>query len=266
MTESSLLWEIKGDSVQKSYLFGTMHLIEKDYFVFTKKLEKLLSKSDVLVMELPGLPDQQEALRYVTLEEGNFSDYFSDAQMDSIYNWAKAEMGLSKEGFNASFSTMKPFVVVQMAVQMHFMGKTESYELTFQNLANEYQLAIEGLETVAEQMALFDNLEDTEMNEIVMETIRKDDESLQLTKSMMEIYNRQQIDSLYMLILEEGGTISDKQSDFLDNRNKNWIPKIEAAIKKQKSFIAVGAGHLGGPQGVIRLLEQEGYSVKPVKL
>jgi len=266
MFESSLLWEIKGDNVQKAYLFGTMHLIEKEFFVFTKKLEKLISKSEVLMMELAGLPDQEEALKYLSLEEGGFSDYFTDIQMDSIYHWANEEMGFSKDGFDAAFSKLKPFVVIQMAVQMHFIGKTESYEMTFEQLAKENEIEIQGLESIAEQMALFDNLEDSEMNEMVMETIRQDDENLKLAKDMMKMYQRQQIDSLFMLIQEEGGTISEKQADFLDNRNRNWIPKIETLISEKKSFIAVGAGHLGGPKGVIRLLEEKGYTVTPVKL
>ncbi len=266
MTESSLLWEVKGDGIEKSYLFGTMHLIEKEYFLFPKKLEKLVAKSDVLIMELAGLPDPQEAMEYLVLKEGKFNDFFSDVQMDSIYTWAQSEMGLSKEGFDASFSKMKPFVVVQMAVQMHFMGKTESYEVSFERLADENKIEILGLETIGEQMALFDDLEDSEMNEIVMETIRKDDQSLELTKEMMQVYSRQQIDSLYMIILDEGGTIADKQAAFLDNRNEKWIPKIEAVIKDNRAFIAVGAGHLGGPIGIIRLLEKKGYTVTPVEI
>jgi uncharacterized protein YbaP (TraB family) len=66
MKESSLLWKIEGPGIPKgSYLFGTMHLIEKKYFVFPDKLEKLVKKSDQLVMELPGLPNQLEALKLV---------------------------------------------------------------------------------------------------------------------------------------------------------------------------------------------------------
>ena len=92
MEESSLLWKITGpDMESESYLFGTMHLIEKEYFLFPKKLQKLVSKTDQLVMEIAGLPNQMDAMKYVMLDEGSFFDFFNEAQTDTILRWAKAE-------------------------------------------------------------------------------------------------------------------------------------------------------------------------------
>ena len=50
----------------------------------------------------------------------------------------------------------------------------------------------------------------------------------------------------------------------LDKRNKNWIPVIAKAVAIKPTFIAVGAGHLGGKKGVINLLRKQGYKVMPV--
>ena len=60
--------------------------------------------------------------------------------------------------------------------------------------------------------------------------------------------------------------MSSEQAEFLDNRNKKWVPQIMEMVADKKTFIAVGAGHLGGPNGVIRLLEREGYILTPVEL
>ena len=107
MTESSLLWKISGPNVKgDSYLFGTMHLIERDYFIFPKKLQKQVKKSDVLVMELPGLPNQLEAAGYVMLKEGSFFDYFNEEQTDSILAWAQEKFKMGEETFRKSFSSM----------------------------------------------------------------------------------------------------------------------------------------------------------------
>jgi len=54
------------------------------------------------------------------------------------------------------------------------------------------------------------------------------------------------------------------QKALLDNRNKDWVEKIPEFSKKQKVFYAVGAGHLGGENGLINLLLKEGYTVTPV--
>jgi uncharacterized protein YbaP (TraB family) len=267
MTESSLLWKIEGEGVQKGcYLFGTMHLIQKDYFYFPENLTKIVTKSDKLVMELPGLPNQLEALKYVKLEEGTFFDFFTENQKDSILDWVKNEVGMSEESFTKNFNEMKPFAIVQLATQMHFVGKTESYEMTLDKLARENKLRIAGLETIADQMKIFDDLTKEQQVEMVMSSVRDPKGGIEITQKMMQVYASQEIDSLFMMVEEEGGVLSEEQNAFLDQRNSNWIPLIEDHIKESKTFIAVGAAHLGGPKGVIRLLEENGYKVTPVKL
>ena len=51
----------------------------------------------------------------------------------------------------------------------------------------------------------------------------------------------------------------------LNNRNKNWISKIDKYVKQKPTFIAVGAAHLGGQNGVISLLKKQGFKVEPVR-
>ncbi|MEO5583583.1 MAG: TraB/GumN family protein, partial [Saprospiraceae bacterium] len=53
---------------------------------------------------------------------------------------------------------------------------------------------------------------------------------------------------------------------FLYDRNKKWIPLMSAMMKDKSTFFAVGAGHLGGPKGVINLLKLAGYKITPVKM
>lgn len=263
----SLLWKIEGNGIkQPSYLFGTMHLIEKQYFYFPESLEKLVKKSDLLVMEIAGIPDQTEAMKYLVLKEGTFYDFFTPQQMDTILAWTKSNMMMDEKAFKTTFSKFKPFVLVQTATQMQFMGKTESYEMTFQNIANKNKIRLEGLETIADQMKIFDDLTKEQQAEMVMEGIRDQAKSNEMSSQLQQIYRRQQIDSLYNLIHSEGGILAAEQNTFLDNRNKNWIPKIKYYVSQGKTFIAVGAGHLSGENGVIRLLEKEGFTVTPVKL
>ena len=267
MKESSLLWKIEGPGIPKgSYLFGTMHMIEKEYFIFPDKLEKIVKKSEQLVMELPGLPNQKEAMKYVLLEDGTFFDYFNPEQIDTILVWAKQELKMDEKAFRATMSKMKPFVVVQMATQIHFMGKTESYEMTLEEIAKSNKLSIKGLETIEQQMGFFDGLTKAQQSEMVMEGIRDTEKSIATLKEMEMLYQGQNVDSLYLMIQDEGGVIAAESNDFLDNRNASWVPLIKEMIASKRCFIAVGAGHLGGPNGVIRLLQKEGYTLSPVEL
>ena len=267
MEEQALLWKIEGKGLSKpSYLFGTMHLIEKTYFFFPEKLRKQVEKSEQLVLELPGIPSQQEALKYIQLKEGSFFDFFAPLQVDSILLWAKSELRMNEAQFRGVMTKMKPFVAVQLATQMHFFGKTESYEMTLEKLAKEHQLEIKGLETVEEQLNLFDGLSREEQTEMVMEVVRKPSEQYTETFTLEKLYQRQQVDSLYLMIVDSEGTIASENTRFIDDRNARWIPMIETYMTEKRSFIAVGAGHLGGPNGLIRLLQKRGYQLTPVKL
>jgi uncharacterized protein YbaP (TraB family) len=267
MSESSLLWEIKGPEVKHgSYLFGTMHLIEKEYFLFPKSLEKRVQKADILVMELPGMPSQFDALKLLKLKEGSFFDFFTTEQSDSIFVWAKEALKLSEEAFRKTISPMKPFVAIQLATQMQFIGKTASYELKFEEIAMESKVEIKGLETLEEQLSFFDNLTKEQQAEMVMEGIREMQKSIEFSKKVQQVYARQNVDSLYNMLHENGGVLHSEEKIFIDDRNKKWIPQIRESLASKRTFIAVGAGHLGGPNGLIRLLEKEGYTLSPVEL
>ena len=267
MEEKALLWEISGNGAKKgSYLFGTMHMIEKEYFFFPESLEKIVSKSKRLTTELGDFSDQSGLMKLMILEEGTFFDFFDEAQTDSILDWAESELGMNEKLFRLSFSKMKPFVVSQMGIQKQFSGKTESYEITLQKIASENKLEMSGLETVEEQMSIFDNLTREQQAMMVMETIRDSEESIVFLRQMERVYVSQNIDSLYSMITSEESVIAEEEDAFLNQRNIQWIPKIEELIQSKRTFIAVGAGHLGGPNGVIRLLEQKGYTLTPVEL
>lgn len=267
MSESSLLWEIKGPGVKHgSYLFGTMHLIEKEYFLFPKSLEKRVQKADVLVMELPGMPSQFDAMNLLKLKQGSFFDFFTTEQSDSILVWAKEALKLSEEAFRKTMSPMKPFVAIQLATQMQFMGKTASYELKFEEIATESKVEIKGLETLEEQLSFFDNLTKEQQAEMVMEGIREMEKSIEFSKKVQQVYARQNVDSLYIMLHENGGIVTSEEKLFIDDRNKKWIPQIRESLASKRIFIAVGAGHLGGPNGLIRLLEKEGYTLSPVEI
>jgi hypothetical protein len=68
------------------------------------------------------------------------------------------------------------------------------------------------------------------------------------------------------MLHENGGVLHSEEKIFIDDRNKKWIPQIRESLASKRTFIAVGAGHLGGPNGLIRLLEKEGYTLSPVEL
>jgi uncharacterized protein YbaP (TraB family) len=263
----TLLWKIEEKGTKKaSYLFGTMHLMETDKFFLPKKVEKSLRKSEIVVLELPGIPNQAETMPLLQLQNGTFFDFFDSLQTDSIVRWANEDLKLNTDLFLSIITPMKPFVLVQMASQIHFMGKTTSYERTLIQLAEENKLEIAGLETILEQLSFFDNLEKSDQREMVMECIRNPKALKDETTMLQQLYLQQDIYELYQKIVTDTGILAKQQHTFLDNRNKSWIPKIQTIIANKSAFIAVGAAHLAGPNGLIQLLQNADYTVTPIPL
>ena len=119
------------------------------------------------------------------------------------------------------------------------------------------------LETLEYQMSIFEKISIEEQIEM-FSSEKMDKDILEKYMKLIEAYKNQDIEKL-QLMFEEDKSLVEYEDDFLTKRNNNWIPKIEELLKKQSTFIAVGAGHLSGKNGLISLLKKKGYSVKPVK-
>lgn len=264
---SSLLWEISGKKVKSpSYIFGTMHLIPKDQFLFPKSLQEKVEEADLLVMEIGGLSEQMKGMQLMMLEEGNLFDFFSEEQADSIYTYSEENLGYTEEQLNLMFGKMKPFVLIQLMTKDAFGENPASYEMSLEKIAKEKEITVEGLETIEEQMALFDSIPMEDQVEMVMSSLRNADSSAVETQKLIDAYLKQDIDALHDYMQQSESNMETFEDDFLNTRNKNWIPQIKKFVKKNKTFIAVGAGHLGGEKGVIELLRKEGYTLTPVEL
>ena len=100
---------------------------------------------------------------------------------------------------------------------------------------------------------------------MIMETIRGNVDHRE-TMQLIDVYLSQDIEKIYEFTTKSAMSSEEFEEEMLTNRNMNWIKPIQKIIKKNKAFIAVGAAHLGGPNGVVELLRQKGYTLTPVKL
>lgn len=262
--DNSLLWEISGNGLSEpSYLFGTIHIIgEKDFF-FPKAFEKALKKTSRLVMEIDiaDIAGQISALNKVMLDSGRtLADLYTAEEYDFIRQTAidslQVDIGM--------FATMKPVFVQQAIMTGPFGEETESYELHLAGLALKHGIPTAGLETVSEQMAILDSIPLQVQADMLLESMKNLSASDHVVNEMIKHYKAQNLDSLYALF-EGDKDYSQFQGSLLDNRNRKWIPLIEQFMKEAPAFIAVGAGHLGGPGGLIRLLREKGYTVTAVR-
>jgi uncharacterized protein YbaP (TraB family) len=262
--KKALLWEIQTkDGKTCAYLFGTIHAMDEKLFLFPKKLEKAFGKCDALCMEIANLYSGQLTFDQLVMKDKSLKDIFTKEQLDTIYTWAEQSLFMKPKQFDENFGSAKPFLLMQFVMQKTLPENPKSYELTFESLAQKNKKEILGLETIDFQLSIFDKMPLDKQSEMVMQTIRDESKGIQMFEEMERLYLNQDLDSLYNFIKQEA-TLENR--DLLENRNINWIPKMERMMQEKVVFFAVGAAHLAGPEGVIELLLKKGYQLIPIKI
>lgn len=264
--QNSLLWKISGNDLEKpSYLFGTIHLICPDDFFIPENLPASMEQCEKLVLEVdmsdPTLMQKMQT-GMVNPQMKNIKGDLSEEDIKLVNDALVQAMGVGID----QMGIMKPWALSTMiAVTMGLECKQPAqYEMELLKMAKEKELPIMGLETVEEQFAIFDNIPYERQLELLTDGIKNIEEDKELFVKIVDHYKAQDVFGLYKLMLEQ-----EEMADFgeflLDGRNKNWIPVMAESMKEKTCFFAVGAGHLGGDNGVINLLKAKGYKVEAVK-
>lgn len=261
--ESSLLWKVEGNGIQPSYIFGTFHLIPQEDFIFKDKVEKAIKDTELTVLEL-DLDDPQMVGAMQTLsqlEEGKkLSSYMDEKEYETIDTYLKEHIGVGMSAFN----TFKPFTVTSM-ITIAMMGKqTASYEAEIIKRTKKDGKEILGLETAAFQFGVFDTISYEKQIDELVAYLSDQEKMMKEFDTMITQYKNEDIRGLYLTLYETYKDTPELKEALLDKRNANWIGQIGEMSKDKKVFYGVGAGHLGGEQGVINLLRKAGYTVTPI--
>ena len=127
-------------------------------------------------------------------------------------------------------------------------------------------MAVYGLETIDDQLKmLLRSIPIERQAEILVETIRNSKNIKKENERLDSLYTSGDLNALYNMLVEEEDMNEAEKFLLVDERNHDWLPKIEKHIKQEPCFIAVGALHLPGNDGLINLLRKAGYKVKAVK-
>ena len=264
-TSNSLLWEISGNGLQQpSYLFGTIHMICKEDFLLSETAKQKFNSSKQVYLELDMDDPQLQMMMMQQLQlpsNESLKNKFDESDFKALDSFLMKELNMNL----AVFDQFKPMMVMSLLAQRVLScAEMESYEMNFVKMATEQKKELLGLEKVEDQLAIFDAIPDSLEIRSIMNMVNDFDAQKKEFNRMSTIYKSQDLEALYQLIAESPEMMG-SQELLLDRRNRNWIPVMDSAMKKTSTFFAVGAGHLGGNQGVLELLRKQGYSVKPIQ-
>ncbi len=262
--KKSLLYKISGNGLTKeSYLFGTIH-ISCDA-TLSEKVVKALDKTEQLCLEL-DMDDpkmQTEMMNKIMMKDGiTIQGMLSEEDFKIVDAFFQKQSGLSLKMVN----TVKPFALSAMLYPKMLDCEMQSLENELIKVAKSQNEETIGLETVSEQLAVFDAIPyQAQVDELIKSAksdLSRDKKELQ---EMLDLYKTEDVEALLAYTEKSDNTMtSGFMDDLLNNRNKNWIEKIEKIIEHKATFFGVGAAHLGGKNGVLKLLRKKGYKVEAV--
>lgn len=268
-TNNSLLWQISGNGLSKpSYLYGTIHIISQDDYFLGKNVKNKIQKSDELIMELDLKEMNLNALATLSiLPDGKYiKDYMSDADYKTLQSFMEDSIGIKKYTFESGYGRLKPFFIEQLIFFRYLGQDKESYEENFKKIAEQKNIKISGLETYDEQLQFLEDIPLEDQLKSMVKTIKNYTEETNKLSQLVIDYKAQNLTALAKNLEEDEVDDQTLKIKLLDKRNNNWIPKIKSAIQDKTCFIAVGAGHLVGENGLINLLKEQGYTVEPISI
>lgn len=262
---NSLVWKIEKEGHQTSYIFGTMHMINESYFTMTPHLNYLIENSEQVIMEIGGQPNPLEALSLMTLKDETINDYFTKEELTDLVKFMDLQLGISPQQFQMTYTKMKPFLIFQSITQAFFSQPTKSYDLTIMQMTQEYDIPLIGFETMEQQLGFFDLIPNKDIARMIMTSVKDFEKEKKGTEQLMKLYAKEQVSKFIPLMKDQSPEFMEFEDIFLTSRNKAWIPTITTETKNKKCFIAVGAAHLFEENGIIQLLQKEGFTLTAIQ-
>jgi uncharacterized protein len=264
----SLLYQISGNGLTRpSYIFGTFHAVCPTEMVPFERLDSYLDQTDQLMMEIDM--DDPSVLRSMALgvfmKDGKtMKDLLTAEEYAKVDEMIKNYLGYPLD----TVKMVKPSMLTVLTLTSpKAIGCTPvTYDMTLMKNAVSKSKPVVGLETVESQVKVIDSLPLDKQVKGLSRLAADPQKGIDELKKLMTVYKSRDPEKLFAAANKQAGDQKEFQARLLDDRNADWIPKLEVAFKDKPTFVAVGAGHLGGKKGVLRLLRDKGYSVKPVNL
>ncbi|MBD2769299.1 TraB/GumN family protein [Hymenobacter sp. BT664] len=261
---NSLLWEVSGKRLgTPSYVFGTFHMMCPTDMNMAESVKQAVSKSKQVVLELdmddPSMA--QQAQTGMMMQGGqSLRQLLSPAEYTRVGAYLEAQAHVPID----QVSTMKPFLLGALLIPAALGCPPASYEMAFVEMAKSQKKEVLGLETMQDQLGIFDKIPYAEQSKMLTATVDREAETKQEVQQMVALYKAQQVEALHEMTTKSVFGLPKYSELLIDARNQRWIAGIEKMAAAQPTFFAVGAGHLGGPKGVLALLREQGYQVRPI--
>lgn len=258
-----MLWKIVKEGKETSYLFGTIHVSDTEITTLPDVVDKVLNNSDQFVME--AIPDMEQLMLFsqtMFFSDGKLLSTFVDAP---VYERTKEILASYQLGSDA-VSVMKPWAAFLMMNYPPDQG--EPLDMVLLSIAQQNGTAVAGLESLKEQGDIFSELNMEEQVKLLTDTVCHYETVEQDFEAMKSFYLKRDLAGLYQYAqrysVSEKPVYKKLMKKLIEDRNNIMVSRMQTMLDKGNAFIAIGAMHLTGKEGVLALLEKQGYSVSAI--
>ncbi len=271
----ALLWEISGKGLKSpSYLLGTLHLKPGEYLDSIPGAREAFTKSkqvigEVTMADAEAMAPQLQAASMMS-PDTTYKMLYSPADYDYVNNFFTKTLGagLDQLGMLKPAALDLTVMVISMAQQLPGFNPNNVLDSYIQAEAVKQGKAVASLESVDHQIyVLLGSKSLQRQAQTLLCSLQNLDDVMAEFPEMVAAYETGDLDKLYSEFADKNepcpSTPYEKDLLYKD-RNHDWMTKLPALMKANPSFIAVGALHLAGPEGLLVLLDKAGYKVHPV--
>ncbi|MBN2275734.1 MAG: TraB/GumN family protein [Bacteroidales bacterium] len=255
----SLLWKIEADDhTSPSYIYGTIHIKDKRVFQFDEEVNEALKACSLFAMEVDLNPEKMTGFaQQLMLPEGQtLQNIFEPDDYELIKTIIESETGMDMSWFDH----MKPFALLSMAMNSQIHGEMEmTIDEFFYHQATKEGKKIIGLETIEEQLDMLEKIPPR----YIVDYFRNFHQGMEDIEEIIRLYCLADLDKL-LVLMQEDKAMATMEKQMITTRNQRMTERIIPLLKDRPTFIAIGAGHLPGKKGVLKLLEKKGYALTPV--
>jgi hypothetical protein len=260
-----LLWKIETPGSAPSYLFGTIHSGDPRVTILPCPVKEAFDRSASFSMEViangPGIVSMAQAMFF---SDGHT---LKDTLGDALYRETLEAVGASSATLASGIDHMKPWAVLMMLSTPRDQNGL-FLDLALQLEATRQGKTTYGLETMGEQIAVFNDMSIADQVVLLRDAVRDHRLTPGILEALTQAYLNRDLEALQAL--EEENKPADARvhdvmtQRLLTRRNRNMAERMQARLKEGGAFVAVGALHLAGSDGLLQLLTAAGHRVTRV--
>jgi uncharacterized protein YbaP (TraB family) len=261
------LWELS-DGKSKVTLFGTVHSLPRGVDWFRPHVVQALDSADRLVLETV-IPDSPAASLPVVMRLARLPAPRPEVERlpeswRPVYKRVAARLKPGPlDWYDTWFISL---TLSNLQSQAEGMDPRIGVEAVLSERAKMRNIPIEALETVEDQLILFDALSEPDQQQLLISALEEIERSDGQVKEMLDDWLAGNTDGLAAKVNADFERSPMLRRMLVEDRNARWAAWIANEMKKKPGnmFVAVGAGHLAGPTSLIAELEKRGFQVKRV--